>query len=105
MRWFPGLQATDFDSITAANGLSGSQRYGEFTRSYSAQYGGILLITDGTPADLEEYLYDPLITINSGGFDADSLGNGSQTNIPEPHSAILALVGVAYLFGSRFRTL
>jgi|GEM_PF-2441910 len=103
LRWFSGIQASTFDALTAANGLASGQRYGEFTRQSSAQYGGILWITDGTPADLEEFLYDPLITINSGGLDANILGNASQTVVPEPSSTLLALISIVSLCGIRRR--
>jgi len=101
LRWFPGLLATNFDTITSANGLASGQRYGQFTRQTSPLNGGDIWVT--TAAD-GNYTFDPLITDNfSSPGENNTLGNASLIVVPEPSSAFLALLGITSLLGVRRR--
>jgi hypothetical protein len=102
LRWFSGLQASNFNNIQ----LVGGERYGEFTR----QSG--LLYNDETPtyvwqmpAASGNYLFDPLKTSDmTFGEDPVAAGQAVHTVIvPEPASLSLALLGAIGLFGLRRR--
>jgi hypothetical protein len=92
LRWFPGLLAKDFDSITLASG----QRYGQFTRQSPGAP-----INNGvhwsTPGDGANITFDPLVTNSAGGPEANSAGNASFTVVPEPAAIGMSLLGAAGL--------
>jgi hypothetical protein len=91
IRWFPGLQAANFNGITLAAG----QKYGEFSRQASPLYGLDLWVA---PADGATVTFDNLKTVNqAGGADPMSAGAPLQTVIPEPASIAMSLMGAAGL--------
>lgn len=99
IRWFPGLAATAFDSLTLQSG----QSYGQFTRSTpiypQTSAWNILGATDGN------ITFDPLLTTNQGGSDATSLGQANFTvsAVPEPASIGLSLTAMIGLTALRRR--
>lgn len=100
LRWFPGLQASNFNNITLAVG----QPYGQFTRQGSPVYSDT--ISWVVPADGTNLTLDPLRTLSTGaGSEANSLGQATLTvqGVPEPATAALALFGAAGLFALRRR--
>ena len=99
IRWWPGLQAANFQSITLAPG----QAFGEFTRQSTPLYGLDLWVA---PADGAQVTFDNLKTTNqAGGLDALSLGRAGQqgnlsdslTVIPEPAAIGLSMLAAAGL--------
>jgi hypothetical protein len=90
IRWFPGLNAVDFSTIT----LTDSQRYGEFSRQAGALYGLDLWVA---PADGAQVFFDNLKTTNQvGGLDPISVGAATLT-VPEPTAIAMSLIGAAGL--------
>jgi hypothetical protein len=100
IRWFPGLAATDFDSITLAIG----QSYGQFTRQSPDT-----LRANGTywvmPGDGAQESFDSMLTqsFNGGTGDPDTVGRASLTVVPEPAAIGLSLLGAAGLAFMRRR--
>jgi len=99
IRWFPGLQATDFNSIT----LAYNQPYGEFTRQSNPLYGGTTWVF---PSDSANVTFDNLKTPDQvGGLDPAAAGMANQLNvIPEPTVGALAGFGVLSLLARRRRS-
>lgn len=97
LRWFPGLQASDFNSITLAAG----QAYGEFTRQINPiNNGGVWTV--GAALD-GNFTFDSLSTTEVGGQDLANAGNASLTVVPEPAAIGLSLLGAAGLATLRRR--
>jgi hypothetical protein len=89
VRWFPGLLASNLNSITLTN----TQRYGEFTRQASPINQGVLWVT---PADGSNISFDPLVTQSFGGTEPNSMG-AANAIVPEPTAIGMSLVGAAGL--------
>ncbi len=90
IRWFPGLQASNFNSITLAVG----QAYGQFTRQSNPQYGLDLWVA---PADGGTVTFDNLKTVSASGVDANVVGAATFTVVPEPAAIGLSILGAAGL--------
>jgi hypothetical protein len=101
IRWFPGLAAANFGSIT----LSGGQTYGQFTRQDDPLVSGPLY--DGAINGLDLWVYpasneasiqlDKLRTVDNSGADALTTGRATNVVIPEPATTSLAVFGLAAL--------
>lgn len=96
IRWFPGLAAADFQTITLAQG----QSFGQFTRQTAPMHSGSPWVTG---ADGSTLGFDALATANIGGGDANSAGFASFTVVPEPASIALSMIGAAGLAFMRRR--
>ena len=93
IRWFPGLQATNFATIT----LAGNQKYGQFNRLTTPNGLDPWIINAGDGATLTP---EPLLTTAQGGTDGEGVGSlarAEQTVVPEPGSLALAFMGAAGL--------
>jgi PEP-CTERM motif len=91
IRWWPGLQATNFATITLAVG----QAYGEFTRQGTAINGGTLWVV---PADGNTVTFDSMRTDNGADpLTAGGAGDSNHTVIPEPAAIGLSMIGAAGL--------
>jgi hypothetical protein len=91
IRWFPGLQASNFASITLAAG----QRYGEFTRQANPKYGGVVWVigNDGATDN-----FDALATTAITGQDnVSAAGSPNAVLVPEPAAIGMSLIGAAGL--------
>jgi len=99
IRWFPGLQATNFANIT----LAGGQFYGEFTRQTEPN-GYDRWVIKGSSGN---YTLEPLFTAGLGGFDPESAGSAAHAeNViwgPEPGSLALVFAGSTALMVLRRR--
>jgi hypothetical protein len=95
IRWFPGLLAADFATITLQMG----QRYGEFTRQSNPLHGGSVwqLPIDPSGPVGNTVSFDSLAATDIGGLDATSARNANFTVIPEPAAIGLSLLGAAGL--------
>jgi hypothetical protein len=110
IRWFPGLQASDY-YLPGGIALQWGQAYGQFTRQNDPTLTGPLY--DGPLNGLSNWVYttdgdaftlDPLLTLSTGApnaHDADTLGMAFNINIPEPSSTFVVLLGAASLFSRR----
>lgn len=97
LQWWPYLKAENYPNETPEfQGLIGYKGVGRFTRQNTAQNGGDLWVTPSNGV----VTFDPLITQNLGGPDADSLGRVNAA--PEPGAATLVLAGL-FAIGSRRR--
>lgn len=91
IRWFPGLQATNFGSIT----LAGGQAYGQFTRQEAPVNNGIAWMVTSLNAT---ETFDSLLTTEAGGTDAAAIGDASKVVVvPEPTAIGLSLLGATGL--------
>jgi hypothetical protein len=91
IRWFPGLLATDFNTITLATG----QKYGQFTRQTNPLYDRELWIA---PSDGSTVTFDNLKTVNQlDGQDPMSAGAATFSVVPEPAAIGMSLLGAAGL--------
>ncbi|MDB6172913.1 MAG: hypothetical protein JWL59_2224 [Chthoniobacteraceae bacterium] len=97
IRWFPGLMANDFASITLAPG----QAYGQFSRQQGPIHGGGTWMVPSNGANLA---FDPLVTKSAGGEDPESFGIANLAVIPEPDTIVLAFAGLISLLSMRART-
>jgi hypothetical protein len=89
LRWFPGLQATNFPTTTLQNG----QRYGQFTRQGAPANGGQVWSV-GAAQD-GNFQFDSLLTNDVGGPDGN---NGDAFKVvPEPAAIGMSLLGAAGL--------
>lgn len=97
LRWFPGLLASNFGTIT----LAGGQGYGQFTRNVGSLDGGATVINGGSlwivPADGATVTFDSLFTTENVGTESSALGDAKYTVIPEPGAIVLSLMGAAGL--------
>ena len=89
IRWFPGLLASNFSSITLQDG----QRYGEFTRQANPVNFGTLWVAPGDGANVS---LDPLVTQSFGGSEPNSAGMALNI-IPEPATIGLSLLAATGL--------
>jgi hypothetical protein len=90
IRWFPGLQATNFASTTLALG----QAYGQFTRQAAPVNGGstwTVPFVDGT------ITFDSLVTTEASGPDLPVAGDANLSVVPEPAAIGMSLLGAAGL--------
>ncbi len=90
IRWFPGLLAANFNSIT----LTVGQKYGQFTRQSNPQYGLDLWVA---PGDGGFSTFDNLKTVSASGTDPNTAGAATFSVVPEPAAIGLSLLGAAGL--------
>jgi hypothetical protein len=122
VRWFTGLQASNFGTIT----LTAGQKYGEFTRQatgtslyntaeqdpsifpadnarlYAGPKNGnaLWVMTDGGTVDL-----DNMVSLNATGTDPAAISQTIRVVIPEPATIGLSFLGLAAVLGIRRRRL
>src|SRR5205085_130714 len=77
IRWFPGLLATQFSSLS---GPVFGQAYGQFSRQTAPMWGGTVWVD---PADGASVSFDPLVTNSylNGGFANDSMAGGEADSL------------------------
>ena len=103
IRWFPTLTADDYYHLGSIT-LLGGEPYGQFTRQSNPLNNGSLWIVPNDPTF--SFGPDPLGTPGFGGADPDSAGKAGLTvisNVPEPATAGLALLGGFAVLGLRRR--